>query len=81
MADYLYFLAPAFAFCLFVVARQYKDYTLGFLSGVVFFVAGLSVFITPMPTLDELVNISLAITYWAVGAYIIFRAAIELIGD
>lgn len=63
----------------FFFGREYSDYLFGMLSGIIFFVYGVALLITPMPVVDSLTNLVVACVMWAAGTYIMLRASYELI--
>jgi len=66
---------------LYVVGRQYKDYTAGILSGLFLFILGLVVWINPVIDISALNNTLLGSVLFGFGAYVWIRGSLELIKD
>ncbi len=79
MSAILFFLPPILATAFFIIGREYKDFAFGFIGGLVFFLYGVGLLITPLPTVSNLTNLVLSTAMWGIGAYIIIRGSIEAI--
>ena len=78
-AEIIYFLPLILGIALFLIGREYKDFMIGFLSGIMFFVYGVALLINPLPTIDALTNTLVATILWGLGAYIMIRSGYEQI--
>lgn len=76
-AEILYYLPFFLGVVFFIIAREYKDFTIGLLSGITFFVYGVAIIIDPLPELSALSSTMIGVVSWSVGAYIMLRASIE----
>ena len=58
-----------------------QDWNFGMLSGFVFSILGIYIFISGLPTFDNFVSNSLALILVGAGVYIIFRATIDALNE
>lgn len=79
MSDILYFLPLVLGIVLYILGREYEDYLLGTLGGIVFFIFGVALLINPLPTISSLTNDLVGHACWAVGLYVFLRGTWEAI--
>jgi len=76
--ELLYYLPLFVGLAFFVLGREYQDAFFGLASGVVFLVYGVGIMISPLPVLDSLTDLAVAMVCWGAGLYILIRGGVEL---
>ncbi len=78
MTELLYFLPPLLAFCFLWFGAEYESYTIGLMSGFLFFGFGLAIIISPLPSITGFHNDILSTFLWGLGLFVILAAATEI---
>lgn len=75
--EILYYIPLLLGIVFFIMGREYQDYLFGLMSGFLFFLYGVAILITPLPTIDSFTNLLIGNASWGAGLYIILRGSIE----
>jgi hypothetical protein len=81
MTDIIYFLQPFIAFVLIAFGFQFNEKIAGIIGGLLMFLYGVVLTITPIVGIPDLQNIIIAFVCYGYGAYIMIRGGLELMNE
>ena len=77
-SNILFFIFLLIAIIMLVFGYYKKEYMFIMFSGVMFIVAGVSLFMGQLPYMSSLLNQVLCLVLWGVGAYLLIRTSFEI---
>lgn len=77
MAEIIYFLAPVMSFGLIIVGVQYNDKISATIGGMLMFLFGVAVLITPIVGISDLLNLVIAMIAFGYGGYMMLAPNVE----
>ncbi|UCD20528.1 MAG: hypothetical protein JSW08_01985 [archaeon] len=80
MMNIIFFIIVGFAVVILSLGLSKGDPIFVILSSFIFIISGLIVYFYPLGYLSDLVNIAFAYILWGIGAYILIKSSIELLG-
>jgi hypothetical protein len=75
--DVLYFLPPLMGFLLLLIGFAYENYVSGVFGGVLLFLFGIAVLLSPLTSWSELMNTVVGSVCFGYGAYVMITASME----
>lgn len=77
--DVLFFLPPMVAFGFLAIAFNYKEYIAGIIGGLLLFLFGVAIVISPISSIPDFLNLITAVICWGYGAYAFIYGSIQQI--
>lgn len=81
MTDIIYFLAPFIGFACLAIGYGYSQWIPGVLGGIILFLFGVSILITPIDTFTNLQNLLVAVPCFGFGGYVMIVGSVEKIQE